>query len=180
MFKLMDRQSLIEGLHPKGDSPPTLDAGTIEFEDVKFFYPFRPEIQVADVLRPGTFKKKKTIEKQHPYEYTRKHLKLRNNLPLKLFFMLGRRSDFLFFGGPLLAYFQDGNCWFTGGLVSTEVLGFQNVLSGALFRDMVWWHKLSTQHLYIEHKNIYIYVFYQLGNQLAYPSCSIYGIFTYI
>lgn len=46
MFKLMDRQSLIEGLHPKGDSPPTLDAGTIEFEDVKFFYPFRPEIQV--------------------------------------------------------------------------------------------------------------------------------------
>lgn len=47
MFKLMDRQSLIEGLHPKGDSPPTLDAGTIEFEDVKFFYPFRPEIQVA-------------------------------------------------------------------------------------------------------------------------------------
>ena len=70
MFKLMDRQSLIEGLHPKGDSPPTLDAGTIEFEDVKFFYPFRPEIQVALKKRPGTFKKK-TMERKHPYEYTR-------------------------------------------------------------------------------------------------------------
>ena len=47
MFKLMDRQSLIEGLHPKGESPEKLDPGTIEFEEVKFFYPFRPEIQVG-------------------------------------------------------------------------------------------------------------------------------------
>eukprot|EP00434_Breviolum_minutum_P013893 symbB.v1.2.012251.t1/scaffold843.1/size158467/2 len=46
MFKLMDRESQIEGLEPKGDSPPKLDAGIIEFKDVKFFYPFRPEIQV--------------------------------------------------------------------------------------------------------------------------------------
>ena len=46
MFKLMDRESLIEGLEPKGDAPQSLDAGTIEFKDVKFFYPFRPEIQV--------------------------------------------------------------------------------------------------------------------------------------
>ena len=46
MFKLMDRESQIEGLEPKGDSPAKLDAGIIEFKDVKFFYPFRPEIQV--------------------------------------------------------------------------------------------------------------------------------------
>jgi len=46
MFKLMDRESQIEGLEPKGDSPQKLDAGIIEFKDVKFFYPFRPEIQV--------------------------------------------------------------------------------------------------------------------------------------
>lgn len=46
MFKLMDRQSQIEGLDPKGDSPEKLDAGIIEFKEVKFFYPFRPEIQV--------------------------------------------------------------------------------------------------------------------------------------
>ena len=45
MFKLMDRESLIEGLHPEGECPEKLDSGTIEFEDVKFFYPFRPEIQ---------------------------------------------------------------------------------------------------------------------------------------
>ncbi|CAK9045272.1 ATP-dependent translocase ABCB1 (ATP-binding cassette sub-family B member 1) (Multidrug resistance protein 1) (P-glycoprotein 1) (Phospholipid transporter ABCB1) (CD antigen CD243) [Durusdinium trenchii] len=53
MFKLMDRVSLIEGLEPRGDSPPGLDAGTIEFQDVKFFYPFRPDIQV---LKGITFK----------------------------------------------------------------------------------------------------------------------------
>jgi len=47
MFQLMDRRSTIEGLEPTGDVPnEKLDAGTIEFEDVKFFYPFRPSIQV--------------------------------------------------------------------------------------------------------------------------------------
>ncbi|CAL1142099.1 unnamed protein product [Cladocopium goreaui] len=53
MFKLIDRESLIEGLAPKGSAPEKLDAGTIEFVDVKFFYPFRPEIQV---LKGITFK----------------------------------------------------------------------------------------------------------------------------
>mmetsp|Transcript_37903 Transcript_37903/g.84730 ORF Transcript_37903/g.84730 Transcript_37903/m.84730 type:complete len:699 (-) Transcript_37903:43-2139(-) len=46
MFKLMDRQSLIDGLEPTGENPKGLKAGQIEFQDVKFFYPFRPEIQV--------------------------------------------------------------------------------------------------------------------------------------
>eukprot|EP00435_Cladocopium_sp_Y103_P059194 s354_g21.t1 len=53
MFKLIDRVSLIEGLNPTGNAPDKLDAGTIEFVDVKFFYPFRPEIQV---LKGITFK----------------------------------------------------------------------------------------------------------------------------
>eukprot|EP00438_Fugacium_kawagutii_P031018 Skav224091 [mRNA] locus=scaffold942:526972:530749:- [translate_table: standard] len=48
MFALMDRVSAIEGLEPKGEIPQAEkgDAGTIEFVDVKFFYPFRPEIMV--------------------------------------------------------------------------------------------------------------------------------------
>ncbi|CAE7260932.1 ABCB1 [Symbiodinium pilosum] len=46
MFKLMDRVSQINGLEPVGEIPKELHAGHIEFEDVKFFYPFRPEIQV--------------------------------------------------------------------------------------------------------------------------------------
>jgi len=46
MFKLMDRVSAIDGLEPKGDAPKELQAGKIEFQDVKFFYPFRPEVQV--------------------------------------------------------------------------------------------------------------------------------------
>jgi len=53
MFKLMDRQSAIDGLEPVGDTPKTLEAGQIEFQDVKFFYPFRPEVQV---LKGITFK----------------------------------------------------------------------------------------------------------------------------
>lgn len=138
MFKLMDRQSLIEGLHPKGDSPPTLDAGTIEFEDVKFFYPFRPEIQVALKKRPGTFKKKKTMEKQHPYEYTRKHLKLRNYLfTLETFFHAWEtiRSSFwgakvgLFSGRELLVYWRVGFC--RGG-------GFSKGVEWCIISDMVW------------------------------------------
>lgn len=138
MFKLMDRQSLIEGLHPKGDSPPTLDAGTIEFEDVKFFYPFRPEIQVALFTTRNFQKKTKRWKKNKTHmNITRKHLKLRNYLfTLETFFMLGRRSDRLF-GGAKVAYFQEGTVGLlTGGLVSTEVEGFQKELSGALFR--IW------------------------------------------
>ncbi|CAE7810872.1 ABCB1, partial [Symbiodinium necroappetens] len=46
MFQLMDRVSAIDGLEPTGDTPKQLEAGQIEFRDVKFFYPFRPEIQV--------------------------------------------------------------------------------------------------------------------------------------
>jgi len=46
MFKLMDRVSAIDGLEPTGDTPKELHAGHIEFENVKFFYPFRPEVQV--------------------------------------------------------------------------------------------------------------------------------------
>ncbi|CAE7217756.1 ABCB1 [Symbiodinium natans] len=46
MFKLMDRVSQIDGLEPSGEEPKELQAGHIEFQDVKFFYPFRPEIQV--------------------------------------------------------------------------------------------------------------------------------------
>mmetsp|Transcript_56745 Transcript_56745/g.106497 ORF Transcript_56745/g.106497 Transcript_56745/m.106497 type:complete len:270 (-) Transcript_56745:90-899(-) len=42
----MDRVSAIDGLEPKGDAPKELQAGKIEFQDVKFFYPFRPEVQV--------------------------------------------------------------------------------------------------------------------------------------
>eukprot|EP00439_Symbiodinium_sp_Y106_P024056 s2066_g2.t3 len=46
MFKLMDRVSQIDGLEPTGEDPKGLEAGHIQFQDVKFFYPFRPEMQV--------------------------------------------------------------------------------------------------------------------------------------
>ncbi|CAE7381505.1 ABCB1, partial [Symbiodinium pilosum] len=46
MFQLMDRVSAIDGLEPVGETPKELQAGQIEFSDVKFFYPFRPEVQV--------------------------------------------------------------------------------------------------------------------------------------
>jgi len=46
MFQLMDRVSAIDGLEPTGETPKQLEAGQIEFRDVKFFYPFRPEVQV--------------------------------------------------------------------------------------------------------------------------------------
>ncbi|CAJ1336106.1 unnamed protein product [Effrenium voratum] len=46
MFKLLDRVSKIDGMEPKGEVPTALEAGAIEFENVKFFYPFRPAIQV--------------------------------------------------------------------------------------------------------------------------------------
>ncbi|CAE7939207.1 mdr4, partial [Symbiodinium sp. KB8] len=41
-----DRVSAIDGLEPTGETPKQLEAGQIEFRDVKFFYPFRPEVQV--------------------------------------------------------------------------------------------------------------------------------------
>eukprot|EP00930_Biecheleria_cincta_P042445 TRINITY_DN29208_c0_g1_i1.p1 TRINITY_DN29208_c0_g1~~TRINITY_DN29208_c0_g1_i1.p1 ORF type:complete len:1315 (-),score=229.41 TRINITY_DN29208_c0_g1_i1:121-3717(-) len=46
MFKLLDRQSKINGLEPTGETPTALEASVIEFVDVKFFYPFRPQVQV--------------------------------------------------------------------------------------------------------------------------------------
>jgi len=48
MFQLLDRQTLINGLHPDGEEPemPKADAGEIEFQNVQFYYPFRPEVQV--------------------------------------------------------------------------------------------------------------------------------------
>lgn len=46
MFKLLDRASKIEGLEPKGTVPSEINAGRIEFFDVKFFYPFRAQVQV--------------------------------------------------------------------------------------------------------------------------------------
>lgn len=46
MFKLLDRESKINGLQPTGETPTSLEASCIEFVDVKFFYPFRPQVQV--------------------------------------------------------------------------------------------------------------------------------------
>ena len=46
MFQLMDRISAIDGLEPTGETPKQLEAGQIEFKDAKFYYPFRPEVQV--------------------------------------------------------------------------------------------------------------------------------------
>jgi ABC-type multidrug transport system fused ATPase/permease subunit len=54
MFKLMDRETLINGLEPKGTTPDWAadanasqgNSGQIEFENVKFFYPFRKDVTV--------------------------------------------------------------------------------------------------------------------------------------
>lgn len=48
MFKILDRQSKIDGMNPTGQTPemPSMEAGTIEFVDVQFHYPFRPEVKV--------------------------------------------------------------------------------------------------------------------------------------
>lgn len=47
MFEIIDRRSLIDGLEPAGRE---LEAGAaigrIEFQDVRFTYPFRPDVQV--------------------------------------------------------------------------------------------------------------------------------------
>lgn len=52
MFQLMDRETLIDGLDPKGSKPAwsetanKMNAGQIHFENVQFFYPFRPDVTV--------------------------------------------------------------------------------------------------------------------------------------
>eukprot|EP00929_Paragymnodinium_shiwhaense_P050623 TRINITY_DN25498_c0_g1_i1.p1 TRINITY_DN25498_c0_g1~~TRINITY_DN25498_c0_g1_i1.p1 ORF type:complete len:1274 (-),score=282.09 TRINITY_DN25498_c0_g1_i1:575-4396(-) len=48
MFKLLDREPLINGLEAVGSSPEagTLDVGNIEFQAVGFHYPFRQDVQV--------------------------------------------------------------------------------------------------------------------------------------
>jgi len=57
MFQLLDRVSLIDGLEPKGETPQRLEAGHIQFVDVNFFYPFRPQVQVLKgvsfEIKPG-------------------------------------------------------------------------------------------------------------------------------
>lgn len=51
MFELLDRQPLIDGLEPQGETPEWAanaqgEAGTITFQDVHFHYPFRQEVKV--------------------------------------------------------------------------------------------------------------------------------------
>eukprot|EP00931_Biecheleriopsis_adriatica_P061611 TRINITY_DN3704_c0_g1_i7.p1 TRINITY_DN3704_c0_g1~~TRINITY_DN3704_c0_g1_i7.p1 ORF type:complete len:1293 (-),score=288.25 TRINITY_DN3704_c0_g1_i7:505-4383(-) len=47
MFEIIDRQTLINGLEPSGLLPEqTSQVGRIEFQDVNFAYPFRPDVQV--------------------------------------------------------------------------------------------------------------------------------------
>mmetsp|Transcript_37102 Transcript_37102/g.89268 ORF Transcript_37102/g.89268 Transcript_37102/m.89268 type:complete len:505 (-) Transcript_37102:80-1594(-) len=53
LFKLLDRESEIDGLTPTGTIPTCKNVGTVEFEQVKFAYPFRAEVQV---LKSVTFK----------------------------------------------------------------------------------------------------------------------------
>ncbi|CAK9012987.1 60S ribosomal protein L3 [Durusdinium trenchii] len=45
IFKLIDKQSLINGLEPVGDSDAGPLIGRIEFQEVNFTYPFRPDVQ---------------------------------------------------------------------------------------------------------------------------------------
>lgn len=48
IFKLIDKQSLINGLEPVGDSDAGPLIGRIEFQEVNFTYPFRPDVQVLN------------------------------------------------------------------------------------------------------------------------------------
>lgn len=51
MFELMDRKPLINGLEPDGKTPEgMIKVGQIEFRNVCFFYPFRPDVQVLQGL----------------------------------------------------------------------------------------------------------------------------------
>lgn len=47
IFKLMDRKSEIDGLNPSGNDYNDLpELGRFQFEDVRFYYPFRKDVQV--------------------------------------------------------------------------------------------------------------------------------------
>merc|ERR1719401_2026480 len=49
----MDRPSAIDGLEPAGRVPPpqeAIEVGSIEFRDMSFSYPFRPEVRVLQSL----------------------------------------------------------------------------------------------------------------------------------
>eukprot|EP00403_Amphidinium_massartii_P018274 CAMPEP_0178429642 /NCGR_PEP_ID=MMETSP0689_2-20121128/30907_1 /TAXON_ID=160604 /ORGANISM="Amphidinium massartii, Strain CS-259" /LENGTH=1274 /DNA_ID=CAMNT_0020051469 /DNA_START=66 /DNA_END=3890 /DNA_ORIENTATION=- len=49
MFKLLDRESKIDSWEPKGGTPTfqnPMQAGEIEFQEVRFRYPFRPDVEV--------------------------------------------------------------------------------------------------------------------------------------
>jgi len=45
LFEYLERKSQIDGLEPQS-SNTTAQVGRFEFQDVKFFYPFRPDVQV--------------------------------------------------------------------------------------------------------------------------------------
>merc|ERR1719428_1342121 len=47
MFRLLDTESKIDGLEPTGETPTELEEpGRLQFVDIEFHYPFRPEVQV--------------------------------------------------------------------------------------------------------------------------------------
>merc|ERR1719499_1791022 len=46
VFDILDRETLIDGLAPKGQTIVPAAVGRIEFADVKFVYPFRSEVKV--------------------------------------------------------------------------------------------------------------------------------------
>jgi len=51
LFQMLDRKSTINGLKPEGDTPSEgMEEGIIEFRDVSFFYPFRPDVKVLKGL----------------------------------------------------------------------------------------------------------------------------------
>lgn len=57
MFKLLDRESKIDGLEPNGTVPLQLEAGRLELCDVQFHYPSRPQVPVlrgiSFLIHPG-------------------------------------------------------------------------------------------------------------------------------
>jgi len=51
MFNILDREPLINGLEPMGMTPEAgQQVGRIEFQKIRFFYPFRPDVQVLKQL----------------------------------------------------------------------------------------------------------------------------------